>query len=338
MSGGESSHGLLCLWEDKSCFIVWIRIFGSQYPYHTFYRDNYCLLSKSMSSQVSSTTNRIPCEYCNGTGQISFFGGVSRFSISYEECLECAGLGYIPQDPTSLKDQILLHIYETFEEWSAQQPWACAKGCSYCCSQNVTITEQEGRRILHHLQLEGKGEWLANRLQQLAPVRSSLTNNEYAAAFLAGNDSSNQPPGAHQPCPFLENNCCTIYSVRPFSCRCFLSTVKCSPKSAAVVDPHCLSANFALTQLLEHLDQNRLWGNLLDILHALLVKPEFETTATHFKEQSTLLQAYSHTRKCRPLPGFLIPPEEQPKLQSLLDKIFTAQFNGITVEAYLNGQ
>lgn len=36
-----------------------------------------------------------PCETCGGSGQISFFKGVSRFLLSIEECPECAGLGFI---------------------------------------------------------------------------------------------------------------------------------------------------------------------------------------------------------------------------------------------------
>ncbi len=35
------------------------------------------------------------CQSCNGTGQISFFQGVSRFLITNEECPECGGLGFI---------------------------------------------------------------------------------------------------------------------------------------------------------------------------------------------------------------------------------------------------
>jgi len=35
------------------------------------------------------------CEWCSGTGQISFFKGVSRFLVSTEECPECGGLGYL---------------------------------------------------------------------------------------------------------------------------------------------------------------------------------------------------------------------------------------------------
>lgn len=33
------------------------------------------------------------CGTCGGTGQISFFQGVSRFLLTVEECPECAGTG-----------------------------------------------------------------------------------------------------------------------------------------------------------------------------------------------------------------------------------------------------
>jgi len=43
------------------------------------------------------------CLNCNGTGQISFFKGVSRFLLSCEECPECAGLGFQPEPEALLK-------------------------------------------------------------------------------------------------------------------------------------------------------------------------------------------------------------------------------------------
>lgn len=36
-----------------------------------------------------------PCQTCNGTGQVSFFKGVSRFLLSEEECPECGGVGFV---------------------------------------------------------------------------------------------------------------------------------------------------------------------------------------------------------------------------------------------------
>jgi DnaJ-class molecular chaperone len=42
------------------------------------------------------------CQICNGSGQLCSFKGVSRFLLSWEECPECDGLGYIiPQDAGS---------------------------------------------------------------------------------------------------------------------------------------------------------------------------------------------------------------------------------------------
>jgi DnaJ-class molecular chaperone len=34
------------------------------------------------------------CDFCGGTGQLSFFKGASRFLLTTEECSECAGTGF----------------------------------------------------------------------------------------------------------------------------------------------------------------------------------------------------------------------------------------------------
>ena len=41
----------------------------------------------------------LPCPGCNGTGQTTYFGGVSRFLLSYEDCLECNGVGFLKAEP-----------------------------------------------------------------------------------------------------------------------------------------------------------------------------------------------------------------------------------------------
>ncbi|HID70284.1 MAG TPA: hypothetical protein EYP35_07485 [Desulfobacterales bacterium] len=44
-----------------------------------------------------------PCPGCNGTGQMTWFGGVSRFQFSYEDCPECNGFGFlIPAEQNSV--------------------------------------------------------------------------------------------------------------------------------------------------------------------------------------------------------------------------------------------
>ena len=34
------------------------------------------------------------CDICGGTGQLSYFKGVSRFLLSHDECPDCAGTGF----------------------------------------------------------------------------------------------------------------------------------------------------------------------------------------------------------------------------------------------------
>ena len=47
------------------------------------------------------SSKTVPCPGCSGMGQTSYFGGVSRFLLSHEECPECNGLGFLPAAPES---------------------------------------------------------------------------------------------------------------------------------------------------------------------------------------------------------------------------------------------
>ncbi len=37
----------------------------------------------------------IPCPGCGGSGQTSYFGGVSRFMLDWEDCPDCCGTGIV---------------------------------------------------------------------------------------------------------------------------------------------------------------------------------------------------------------------------------------------------
>jgi len=49
--------------------------------------------------------SKIVCPGCGGSGQVSFFKGVSRFLISSEECPECSGLGYLFDGPAKQRSE-----------------------------------------------------------------------------------------------------------------------------------------------------------------------------------------------------------------------------------------
>jgi len=92
---------------------------------------------------------------------------------------------------------------------AAQQgpPVACKKGCAHCCYRLVTATAPEALRIAELLRTQG-----AERVRQ---VLSQLEAYEQAIAPLFQGQSVIASP----PCAFLEEEFCTIYEARPFTCR-----------------------------------------------------------------------------------------------------------------------
>ncbi len=237
-----------------------------------------------------------------------------------------------------MKQQILRTIYDIFDRWNIEPGVACRKGCSYCCTQNVTITALEGESILRFIVATGMSGWLAEKLA-CPPSHQppKMTTNDFASACLEGREVD---PGDQQNlsiCPFLENNLCRIYAVRPFGCRLFISMRTCSALHPAQISDEYFEAATAVSQLLEHLGQKEYWGNMLDVLPALLDIREFEEIADRLN--STLsMQARLQTLTARPLPGFLLSEEHVEKVAPLLQKIFDTEINGKRVEDVLNGQ
>lgn len=43
----------------------------------------------------STKRNQTPCPGCGGSGQTSFFGGASRFMLTWEDCPDCCGTGIV---------------------------------------------------------------------------------------------------------------------------------------------------------------------------------------------------------------------------------------------------
>ena len=239
-----------------------------------------------------------------------------------------------------MKETILLSIFDAFEQWSASIPKACVKGCSACCTQHVTITALEGERILDFILKEGLEGWFADRLQKHQPITPPLlTANEYAEVCLQSIETQDPcDPGDSSPCPFLELNCCGIYPVRPFGCRCFASERVCRPEEAAILPDSYVAASTAMMQIIEHLGQQEYWGNMLDVLPALCDILRYKPIADLLADPVTIIQARLRTRRARPLPGFLLLEEEQEEIAPLLNTIFSTRIDGTTINDILNGR
>lgn len=85
---------------------------------------------------------------------------------------------------------------------------ACGHGCAVCCHQPIPLTPLE---------------FLLMRAQ----ARFRLGAEQRVRLEHAQPDA--RPPG-HRPCPFLLDNACTVYAVRPIACRRYLVLdVPCAP-------------------------------------------------------------------------------------------------------------
>ncbi|MGB3224306.1 MAG: hypothetical protein WBB23_16015 [Desulforhopalus sp.] len=65
-----------------------------------------------MTEKKESTQKKpLPCPGCGGSGQTSFFGGASRFMLTWEDCPDCCGTGIVleksdnePKEPPETKE------------------------------------------------------------------------------------------------------------------------------------------------------------------------------------------------------------------------------------------
>ncbi|MFV0435850.1 MAG: YkgJ family cysteine cluster protein [Desulfopila sp.] len=224
------------------------------------------------------------------------------------------------------RTQVLATIYAVFADWSASRPWACRQGCACCCTQNVTVTTPEALEIIDFIRQHQMQEWLWARLAgDLQPNRPRYTLNTMARASLARKELAEEGVDFTSPCPFLDTNRCSLYPVRPFACRSFLSRTPCTPDRPAEVDSGHLAAVTAVSQLLEHFGQRQPWGNMLDLLELLL------------KGNAPDSPAHRHTLRAQPFPGFLLTPDEERQIGPCIQRILAAKVGATTIEAILNG-
>lgn len=85
---------------------------------------------------------------------------------------------------------------------------ACRAGCDHCCYQGVGVTPPEALAVADHLLGTRSPDELARIVAHLADRREKTRGLTSAERF-----------SPEHPCPFLESARCTIYEVRPLSCR-----------------------------------------------------------------------------------------------------------------------
>lgn len=115
---------------------------------------------------------------------------------------------------------------------AAGTPISCRAGCGACCRQMVPISIFEAEALTRWLATlpEDRQAVLRERFHRaLSALRDAgVINAILDEKWLLDQDSSTQLAidyfHAGVPCPFLENESCSIHPIRPLSCREYLVT------------------------------------------------------------------------------------------------------------------
>ena len=224
--------------------------------------------------------------------------------------------------PRPIQHLLLATLHDAFAQWAEPFAFACRKGCATCCTRSVTMTSLEGDGIITFLT---EGDRLAELAgPAFAPAASRVgrtgqcTTNTFVAAHLKGESVAEAESWDLRPCPFLAEESCTIYPVRPFGCRLFASLDPCAASGVAEMPPGYLAGATALLQCIEHLDSNGCWGTMVEVLAGMHTG-----------------QAASGGQPTVPLPGFLLAPDEGELVEPLLEGLFSREVEGQTFAQWL---
>jgi Fe-S-cluster containining protein len=213
------------------------------------------------------------------------------------------------------KRQILKKIYDIYDQLSQNWELACRKLCSDCCTDRVLITGLEGIFVLEYLQAHHLQKFL-KKIQTIPPdnrYHPKTTINQ--ESWLTVNDKPIPEPEEvpTHTCPFLTNDHCSIYPVRPMSCRTMVSSIPCRQTGQASMTSFQMSVATLFYQFIEMLDLDGYYGNYLNILEMLTTSPETQSIQLVLSKSSLLKnQRISHV---------MIPPEHQEELIPIMNAI-----------------
>lgn len=163
-------------------------------------------------------------------------------------------IGEEPDCGIARKKRMLYELYSRFEEdaFPFKKNAVCRKGCSFCCTfmGDIDITTLEGMAIRERLSLIPPDE------------RSRLYS------MIEGNRMARER-GKAAPCPFInEQGACSIYEVRPFTCRQLYSLKKCNGRGATIHRQVYQLSREVITRI-QRLDDAGYSGHISFILHLL---------------------------------------------------------------------
>ena len=214
---------------------------------------------------------------------------------------------------------ILERMIGIYDRFVGQFDLACEKYCAHCCTANVTMTTLEGYRIISHLEKTGAMHYLDTIARQSHPDRFTPQVSINRMADICARDGD--PPDEYMnpdasPCPVMDSDACSFYTVRPFGCRCMVSAHNCGQTGFADMDPFILTVNDVFLQHLEHIDAQGYTGNFADVM-------QFLESDEHRQEYAAgrLGAAPAGLGANQPVFVLMIPPEHRERIQPLMVEI-----------------
>ncbi|GHD04815.1 hypothetical protein GCM10007320_66120 [Pseudorhodoferax aquiterrae] len=114
----------------------------------------------------------------------------------------------------STASQRVLWLQRAASAWAKpiEKVAACRKGCTHCCHISVTISAVEAAAIGRRVGVKPAQPHKAVHLPSLRDLKQAVFEVQ---SISARTESS--------PCPFLVDDACSIYVVRPVACRLLLN-------------------------------------------------------------------------------------------------------------------
>lgn len=214
---------------------------------------------------------------------------------------------------------LLDRLYKLFDDFDLEETLACKRQCATCCTCNMTLTTLEGYKIISDLDARLKSTLMQQVSEAVEQKRfkPQITINQMARRCMTGQEIPEEIlDPAWGTCPLLSQKECPIYPLRPFGCRCMMSKTICSETGYADLDAFTLTVANLFNQFIEHLDQDGMTGNLIDMLLFLDDKNNLATYQSD-KMELTAKELIPNS----PIPVLMIPPEHRGRIEPLLQSL-----------------
>ncbi len=121
----------------------------------------------------------------------------------------------------------VVRIYKSTDVRLKNIEKSCLEGCSHCCNQNIPVHVSEELPIVDYIENEFSEPEKESLRERFRSWFKFMNENTPEASVLSEADVQvfNKKLASNRiPCPFLNDNLCSIYKVRPLACRTFYVT------------------------------------------------------------------------------------------------------------------